>query len=537
MARRRIDRIDVDKSTKFASYVRVSSKRQKDDKTIELQIQANNAAITKLGGDISQVLVFRDEAVSGYNRVASQRPAINELVDAIRSGKVDIIVFFEESRLSRRVIDFYIDIYAPINKVNPNVKFFRSSDGTYWDPSTQEAKQNLILAFQESDKKARLARQSQDHYFRVEKRRPGGRIPFGIRAITETELIPDENYPILLFIFHLASWGYSERHIAEILNMMELPDARPNDELRKTGKWVHTEIHYILNNPLYIGELALGRRVSKQNGALKAVGEYDTLPGRYNALIPQDLWRLVHVQRENKAVNKSVRTKTSFLLTGIVKCEACGVDFRTKNSLKSNAKGVVPKRTKSGGLLHYYYCPICNRRMDTDEIEDEVVVRVSVEIERFLTREVINKQIKRFKSGIHRRIKELEEELVERRYQLNQLASGYYSKMWGHDTITFLQSLASKRAMELEQMKKVDLESEKEIDSLILDPDVLARIAARVRKLSTVLPSHELRFMMLNLVDEILISISPSGTITIESITYQMLPFQYVGNRWGEVSN
>ena len=107
----------------------------------------------------------------------------------------------------------------------------------------------------------------------------------------------------------------------------------------------------------------------------------------------------------------------------------------------------------------------------------------------------------------------------------------------GPDTITFLKSLASKRVMELEQMKKVALESEKEIDSLILDPDVLARIAARVRKLSTVLPSHELRFMMLNLVDEILISISPSGTITIESITYQMLPFQYVENRWGEVSN
>lgn len=171
--------------------------------------------------------------------------------------------------------------------------------------------------------------------------------------------------------------------------------------------------------------------------------------------------------------------------------------------------------------------------MDTDESENEVALRVSVEIERFLTREVIDKQIKQFKLGIHRRIKELEEELVERRYQMNQLANGYYSKMWGPDTITFLKSLASKRVMELEQMKSVALESEKEMDTLILDPDVLTRIATRVRKLSILLPPHELRFMMLNLVDEILVSISPSGTATIDSITYRMLPFQYVENRWG----
>ena len=224
-----------------ASYVRVSSSMQRDDDTIQMQVSSNREAIAALGG--VEVAEFRDEGVSGYSRAASQRSAIVHLVEAVQEGRCDVVVFFDESRLTRQILDFYRDVCGPILRANPDMKFYRSSDGVFWEPNSKEAKQNLILAYAESEKKARLARKSQWRQFHILHQRPGARLPFGIEAIHGAKLIPDENFPIVLFIFELASRGYSERHIVDVLENMGLIEK---------DTWKHTKIHYILCNPLYI---------------------------------------------------------------------------------------------------------------------------------------------------------------------------------------------------------------------------------------------------------------------------------------------
>ena len=425
-------------------------------------------------------------------------------------------------------LTFILTFTGPIMRVNPDVRFYRSFDGVYWDPDEPEAKRNLIEAFQESDKKSRLAQQSQHHRFHVEKKRPGGRVPLGIREITDNALIPDQNYPIVLFIFELASWGYSERHITNVLNEMGLMEGH---------QWAHTEIHYILNNPLYIGDLALGRRRGKQNGALKSLGDFPLISGRYNALVPKDLWRLAHAQLDNKSRDKSVRTKTSFLLSGVMKCATCGVHLQTRNSLKPNAKGIVNTRSKKGSLLRYYYCPQCGRRVNPSEIEPEIIGRLNQELGRHITMERIVKRITRMKSVITSRVKVMDDEIRRRRYQMNQLESGYYSNTWDTDTIGTLHLMAAERISELESLKQQAMQTENSLNELTDDPDTLFRLVHRAQTLSEALPMHELRALVLNMVDEISVHVGRSGVLTIESMTYRTLPLPYLEESFNVISS
>jgi len=176
-----------------ASYVRVSSSMQREDDTVQIHVSSNQEAIAALGG--VEVAEFRGEGVSGYSRAVSQRPAVVQLVEAVQEGRVDVVVFFDESRLTRQILDFYRDVCGPILRANPDVKFYRSSDGVFWEPNSKEAKQNLILAYSESEKKARLARKSQWRQFHTLRQRPGARLPFGNQAIYGDKLVPDENFP------------------------------------------------------------------------------------------------------------------------------------------------------------------------------------------------------------------------------------------------------------------------------------------------------------------------------------------------------
>jgi DNA invertase Pin-like site-specific DNA recombinase len=505
-----------------ASYVRVSSSMQREDDTIQMQVSSNQEAISALGG--VEVAEFRDEGVSGYSRAASQRQAVVQLVEAVQEGRVDVVVFFDESRLTRQILDFYRDVCGPILRANPDVKFYRSSDGVFWEPNSKEAKQNLILAYAESEKKARLARKSQWHQFHTLRQRPGARLPFGVQAIHGDKLVPDENFPVVLFIFELASRGYSERHIVKVLENMGLIER---------NSWKHTKVHYILCNPLYTGHLALGRRRNKTNGSQKSLDELtdsELIKNRYNALVPPELWELVHAQMRAKSDDKSVRTQSSFLLTGILRCSSCGELMKTQNSLKPNSKGIVYARTRKGSLLRYYWCPGCERRVDPEEIEAVVINRLASELSMQISEGRIRDAVERFARRLQSKIAEFDTEIQTRRLQLNHLEGGYYNSQWDEDTINLLKGLAERRIDELQEWKQATAQVQKTIKGLSANDGVIHRLASQAKAIDNLLPRHEIRALLMQMLERIDVHINRAGVTTIESIEYRTLPLQYISS-------
>lgn len=193
---------------------------------------------------------------------------------------------------------------------------------------------------------------------------------------------------------------------------------------------------------------------------------------------------------------------------------------------------------KRGSIrLRYYFCPQCERRIDPNEIESAVILRLNQELGRHITVERIVKRISQMRPTITVRIKELDNEVITRRYQLNQLDGGYYNAVWDTETIQTLRTLALERISELEDLKRLSIQTENKLNELVHNPNVMSRMVARAQKLSDALPMHELRFLLLNMVEEISIHVGRTGGLTIESITYRTLPLPYLEESFNQISS
>ena len=132
-------------------------------------------------------------------------------------------------------------------------------------------------------------------------------------------------------IFELCDRGVGYKEITKILN---------NDGLRTAqGKrFASNHIYWILRNKAYVGVLEYNFR--ERYGAVEPM----TIPGFYPGIIDQELFDRVQEKLRLSAANwrNSYTNRTTYLLSGLVVCEACG-----RRYLGTAAKG---------GKFHYYSC-------------------------------------------------------------------------------------------------------------------------------------------------------------------------------------
>jgi site-specific DNA recombinase len=359
-----------------ASLIRYSSSRQRKGHSKETQSSSNRYTIEHvIGGKF--VGEFVDDAISGFHDNFHKRTGMLGLLKAICENKVNCVVFYDESRFSRRIIDFFREFLAPIREVNPNIKFFRSIDivetgGKEWDPEDPEVKRNFILAYKESAKKQVYAQKGMELNLNKGKR-PGSRLPYGIEQITQNEIIPNEDIAVVLLIFELASWGYSESNIAKILSGLQIEPRFLNSFEDGNVNWNPSSIHYIINNSIYIGKAYWNRRTSIYNSTPKPVDQQFKF-AEYHPVIPVELWNLAHEEMERKSGGqRKIRMNTRYLLSDIITCKKCDCLMKTKNS----SKGRSPKRkTKRGKPLIYYYCPQCSLKVDSSELDQMVINQI-----------------------------------------------------------------------------------------------------------------------------------------------------------------
>src|SRR5690606_30325543 len=130
--------------------------------------------------------------------------------------EVDAIIFYDESRVTRQIYDFTEDIYYPIKKQYPHVKFFSTQSVGEWDPRDPIVQAKLVFAQEESFIKSKRAKDAQSSLL-TDQMRPGARAPVGYDLVNGV-LEVNVEAPIVSFIFDCASWGHSNAAIASFLN-------------------------------------------------------------------------------------------------------------------------------------------------------------------------------------------------------------------------------------------------------------------------------------------------------------------------------
>lgn len=229
-------------------YCRVSTDNQKEEGTIEIQEIALREFAA--ANEYELVSVFKDNGVSGAKDL-DNRPGLAELFNYVEdpANDVNCLVIYKLDRLAR---DLYIQehLIKQLEKLNVILISTKEPDLNGNDPMRKAFRQFMGIV-SELEKSFITMRMSAGRAKKASKGGyAGGNVALGYKAHNKELKVDESSAETVKSIFHMKRYNrLSLNEIARELNRKGIPTARG-------GKWYARTIKYILENPLYKGELS-----------------------------------------------------------------------------------------------------------------------------------------------------------------------------------------------------------------------------------------------------------------------------------------
>ena len=343
-------------------YVRLSQEDMRAGESLSIEHQ--KLILTKYVREQGWNLVdtYVDDGFSGTD---FNRPSVQRLLSDAQTGRINLIICKDLSRFGRNYIEVgqYIDYIFPLH----NIRFIALDDNVDTANRDSNAMEmmpviNLFNEWHASStskkiKAVNLANAKAGKY-------TCANAAYGYTKADDekhTPIIDPEAAEVERRIFKLRSQGMSPRAIGDQLNAENIPI--PSDyRCQKKGivntkytrhLWTQVQIRQILDNPIYLGKLAMMRVTSVSYKNHKKVrkdpSEWVVTEDTHEAIISQELWD--KVREAEKAVSHGKRDGKGVTqpLSGMLFCPDCGYKM----------KAAGRKRTlKSGELIRecYYNC-------------------------------------------------------------------------------------------------------------------------------------------------------------------------------------
>ena len=121
--------------------------------------------------------------------------------------------------------------------------------------------------------------------------------------------------------------------------------------------WSSHLIRQILDNPVYCGKIAYGRRTREKVKGTKNeykqvhTDDYILEDGQHEGIVSKELWQKVHAKRFATGIKQTSRfgKERPHLLTGVLKCPLCGSSMYTNKHAWTNKDGTYKE-------VYYYIC-------------------------------------------------------------------------------------------------------------------------------------------------------------------------------------
>lgn len=375
-----------------AIYARVSSDRQKEDKTIASQTSSLREYAQTQGYTVPEGWIFEDE---GYSGATLARPGLERLRDLVAEGQVQAVLVYGPDRLSRK--------YA--YQVLLLEEFSRQGVETVFQlgVSAQTPEERLLVQFQgmiaeyERAQIAERSRRGKRHRAKAGCINVLSGAPYGYRYLKKSEaadacyLVDEAEAGVVREVF---DWytveGLSIGAIARRLNDRRVPT--------RFGKslWERSKIWAMLRNPAYVGRAAFGKteraerkRVTRQ---LRKKGGYSARSSA-NRERPRDQWigvpvpalvsEEVFVRAEEKlAENRrfaSRNTKRPTLLQGLLVCGQCGYGLYRTSTKTTRRQAIYYRCLGSDGYRHLMEQPCSCKPIRAEDV-DELVWRQVIDL-------------------------------------------------------------------------------------------------------------------------------------------------------------
>lgn len=386
---------------KCVIYIRVSTEMQVDGYSLEAQKSILKRYADREGMII--VEIYEDAGKSGKS--IEGRPSFQKMLLDIKNGlEIDYILVYKLSRFGRNAADIlssleFIQTY--------DVNLICAEEGIDSSQTSGRLLISVLSAVAEIERENIL---EQTMNGRREKARQGkwngGFAPYGYKLERvgnsekkELVIAEDEAEAIRIIFDKFANTEMGLGGVAKYLNMRGI-----NKKVRHNGKldlWSASMIKDILDNPVYCGKIAYGRRVREKVKGSKETkqvytDDYILVDGIHEAIISQELWNKVKIKRDITGVKNpsSVGRDRVHLLSGILKCPRCGKPMYT------NRDSWTSKKT---GYHEVYYYVCSQKRAErghkcdyTKQVKKEIIeTEVIGAIRELVDNPVFAKEIKK----------------------------------------------------------------------------------------------------------------------------------------------
>lgn len=329
----------IDNTTyKVAIYIRLSKEdvdRGFDEsESIINQRTLLTEYVQKLGWRYELIDIYIDHGYTGTN---FNRPGFQRMIRDINSGKVNMVVTKDLSRLGRDYIETgeYIEKWFPEH----DVRYVSVTDGI--DTFSANNGNNDIAPFKsilndmyskDLSKKIRTALST----MQKQGKWVGGRIALGYKRAADDKnklVICEKEAKIVTTIFNKAASGSSLGAIRDFLNENNIPTAS-QIRYNKATFWENKEIKNILTNEIYIGNSIQNKRsrISYKNRKLKInpKEQWNVVENTHEPIIDKKIFdnvqKMVIVQKYDRN-----EKKRHFLLDGLLICYECKHKIGVRN--------------------------------------------------------------------------------------------------------------------------------------------------------------------------------------------------------------
>ncbi len=311
---------------KVASYIRLS--REDGDKQESESIGNQRDMIQRYVEENQLELVdeYVDDGVSG---TTFDRPGFNRLIADIESGKINMIVTKDFSRLGREYIQLghYMEVYFPEHKIryvalNDGIDTFANSSWSELTPFRAIINDSYAKDISKKVRSVLREKQRKGEYMCTY-------APYGYQKdlTQKNHLVVDENVAyVVRKIFNLYLAGNSIHAIQKYLNEkgIQSPSGYAKN-LSEIKKWNVVTLRNLLQNKVYIGHTVANKRVKISYKTKKRVKlpeeQYVVTEYTHDAIISKEDFEKVQFLLKKRGMNQ--KTKREYCLRGLLKCKTC----------------------------------------------------------------------------------------------------------------------------------------------------------------------------------------------------------------------
>lgn len=411
------------KRMKCYIYTRVSTSMQVDGYSLDAQKDK-----LRKYAEFQNMLVageYCDEGKSGKN--IEGRPEFLRMLRDIESGKdgVSFVLVFKLSRFGRNAAD----VLTSLQRMQDfGVNLICVEDGIDSSKDSGKLMISVLSAVAEIERENILVQTMEGRRQKArEGKWNGGFAPYGYKLVDGHLQIAEEEAEVIRIIYD--KYIHTTMGTARIANWLnEHGYSKVCRDNNKREAFTGSFLIGVLDNPVYCGKLAYGRRHNEKIPGTRnqyhivKQKDYALYDGTHEPIISEEDWQLAQKQRQqtNKRQIKTHSLDHEHVLSGLLKCPICG----------GGMYGNVNRKKKGDGTYYrdyFYYA--CKHRLHVDGKRCDYHHQWGEEIIDGVVEEIIHKLVNTpaFEQGIREKIggkldtAELDAEMETLRKQLRQL--------------------------------------------------------------------------------------------------------------------